>query len=451
MIDQLSMENAVTRRFLSPERGSARVVTTLDALEREGTFRSGVPLLNRPVFLGGSEYRRVASDTKALHALLRELPERLFDGDAGRMAAVVGMRPPEVEAVERSRDLACSNLGRADFYRTSEGFKVLEFNSGSNIGGWDFGAVLDRALTDDDFRMFAAAERLTYDDPRPAIARALTAEVGESAFVAIAGCPGGYDPSKPSFPALVARLAAIGVEAAGCHLGQLDERGGKLYLHGRRVDVVHRMFSVADLIDDPAMPHLVRVVESVARAGNVRFFTPFTTDLVSSKACLALLSDDRNSAAFEPAQRELINRIVPWTRILRPGQAVLNGERVDLPQHVLAYRDRFVLKPVQALGGRGVVIGWSTPQDVWEGSVRSALATPHIVQERVNPVWERFLAEGEDEENMIINWGVYSIEEMQGGLMLRASPVSASGVISEAAGAKTGAGFHVSEQIDTMN
>ncbi|MDX8147103.1 hypothetical protein SK854_33675 [Lentzea sp. BCCO 10_0061] len=446
MIGQFAAENAVTRRFLSPGRGSARIVSTLDELEREGTFRGGVPLLNRPVFLGAAEYGRLADDTKALHALLRELPERLFDGSTARMAAAVGMRPPEVEAVVRSHDLASAVLGRADFYLTSTGFRLLEFNCGSNIGGWDFGAVLDRALEDDDFRAFAAAEHLTYDDPRPAIARAVTAGAGDSAFVAIAGCPGAYDPTKPSFPGLVARLAAVGVEAAGCHLGQLEELGGRLYLQGRRVDVVHRMFSVADLIEDPAMPALVQMVEAIARAGGVRIFTPFATDVTSSKACLAMLSDDRNSAVFEPSQRELIARIVPWTRILKPEKVMLDGERIDLVQHVVTHRDRFVLKPVSALGGKGVVIGWRTPEDVWERSVDSALVTPHVVQERVEPVWERFLTGKQDEvEHMIVNWGVYSIQDMHGGLMLRASPASGSGVVSESAGSKTGAGFHVAE------
>lgn len=445
MTAPLLMENGVTRRFLAEENGSS-VASTLNALEKEGTFRSGVPLLNRPVFLNAADYRGVADDTAALHALLWELPDRLFDGDIARMATAVGMRPPEVRAIVRSQELPCFPIGRADFYRTSNGFKMLEFNSGGNIGGWDFGKILDRSLTDGSFQAFAAAEQLTYDDPRPAVVRALMPGLRDAPFVAIVGCPGGYDPSKPSFPTLVARFAEVGIEAAGCHLGQLEELNGRLYLAGRLVDVVHRMFSVADLIDDPAMPRLVDMLEAIAAAGKVRIFTPFMTDLISAKTCLALLSDDRNSAAFEPEQRQLINRIVPWTRALKPGNVLLDGEHVDLLKHLLAHRDHFVLKPAFALGGKGVVLGWNTSQDEWERLVQTALRTPHIVQKRVHPVWERFAATELGEENMILNWGVYSVGEMHGGIVLRGEPVSAPGVVAEAAGAKLGAVFYASEQ-----
>ena len=56
---------------------------------------------------------------------------------------------------------------------------------------------------------------------------------------------------------------------------------------------------------------------------------------------------------------------------------------VDLIPFILKYQERFVLKPNDDYGGRGIVLGWQTNTSGWEQAVEEALKTPYVVQERV--------------------------------------------------------------------
>jgi uncharacterized circularly permuted ATP-grasp superfamily protein len=66
------------------------------------------------------------------------------------------------------------------------------------------------------------------------------------------------------------------------------------------------------------------------------------------------------------------------------------AQTVDLVPHVLADRERFVLKPNDEYGGTGIVLGWTVDQAEWEGAVRKALAEPYVVQERVAIPYEPY-------------------------------------------------------------
>jgi uncharacterized circularly permuted ATP-grasp superfamily protein len=56
---------------------------------------------------------------------------------------------------------------------------------------------------------------------------------------------------------------------------------------------------------------------------------------------------------------------------------------VDLVPYIVAERERMVLKPNDDYGGKGVLLGWECEPAAWESAVRTALAEPYIVQERM--------------------------------------------------------------------
>ena len=59
------------------------------------------------------------------------------------------------------------------------------------------------------------------------------------------------------------------------------------------------------------------------------------------------------------------------------------GADVDLVRFMMDHRERLVLKPNDDYGGKGITLGWTVDGSAWEAAVKAALATPHIVQERV--------------------------------------------------------------------
>jgi uncharacterized circularly permuted ATP-grasp superfamily protein len=111
---------------------------------------------------------------------------------------------------------------------------------------------------------------------------------------------------------------------------------------------------------------------------------PFRCKLLHKKASLAVLSDERNRDLFSADQRAAIAAHVPWTRVLEDRATTHAGSPVDLLSWTAANRERLVLKPNDEYGGTGIVLGWEVDSAGWERAMQTALAAPHIVQERVS-------------------------------------------------------------------
>ncbi|TIL34586.1 hypothetical protein [Mesorhizobium sp.] len=108
--------------------------------------------------------------------------------------------------------------------------------------------------------------------------------------------------------------------------------------------------------------------------------------ILSDKAILAVLSDDRFSSNFNAEQVELIARHIPWTRLVRSG-VTTNPERrrIELIGYIRENKANLVLKPSNATRGEHVLVGRLTPSEVWEEQIDRAARHPYVVQEYVRP------------------------------------------------------------------
>src|SRR6266542_6937838 len=96
------------------------------------------------------------------------------------------------------------------------------------------------------------------------------------------------------------------------------------------------------------------------------------------------MSDERNARLFTDAERQAIAAHIPWTRRVEERHTVYDGTTIDLVPYVLRNSERFVLKPNDDYGGKGIVLGWTVDDAAWAKAVQTALAEPYVVQERVN-------------------------------------------------------------------
>jgi uncharacterized circularly permuted ATP-grasp superfamily protein len=119
------------------------------------------------------------------------------------------------------------------------------------------------------------------------------------------------------------------------------------------------------------------------RDGNVCMVNPFRCKILYKKSSLAVLSDERNRDLFTPIETQAITEHVPWTRNVEERKTLYRDLPVDLIPFILKYQERFVLKPNDDYGGRGIVLGWQTNTSGWEQAVSEALKSPYVVQERV--------------------------------------------------------------------
>lgn len=169
----------------------------------------------------------------------------------------------------------------------------------------------------------------------------------------------------------------------------LEYRNGRLWAGERRVDVIYKRVLISELIGRMGLDNpIVRAVRDHA----VLMTNSFSAKLMAKKASFAFLSDERNERLFTAEQRRVIHAHVPWTRVVSERKTIYRDNTVDLLDFITERRERFVLKPNDEYGGKGVVLGWECSLDEWNETLRQTQTTPYVVQERVSTITRDFPA-----------------------------------------------------------
>jgi hypothetical protein len=357
-----------------------------------------------------------------------------------------------VSAVLRSRGTSVTKQARADLYLDEGGsFRLLEYNMGSALGGMD-NADFARALLEHPvLAEFAEANGLQYVDTMRDQVDNYDAECGftpgSRTMIACTDWPTSYKTLEPYMRAYNSRLQELGLDENACHIGQLEARDGGVWLGDRKVDVIDRMFMLEDLLESDQAPALADPILNAVARGEVKIYTPLDSGIFSSKGALAMLSDEENRSLFSPEELASLDRILPWTRMVRRGPVTLeDGRRVDLLDYALAHRHDLALKPTLMHGGSGVLLGWhsDTTDEGWEEQVRAAVDGPYVIQRRVRPLIEMFPAESHQAIPWLVCWGAFTTCNGYGGFFTRASTIESNvGVINMSTGATVGCCLHV--------
>jgi hypothetical protein len=403
-------DNAPTRAFLAPHRGASRALdTNLPGYRR---FRSWFtrPLLTRPAFLDAGQTRTLDHDLRLLLHALHTLPRRLFDGDEAAFARALGWTQPGAAAALDRLSGPPVPLGRADLVRTMDGFRLVEFNTSSSLGSFEFGELCRATLSDPSFHDFAAG-RLYHVDPLAEMSDTLTGLSGTSpadrptvALVDWVESPIAVDASL-----FIDLMVDRGFRVLSCTVADLELTREGLTAHGERIDVVYRTFLFKTAAEDPEAGPRLAVLDRAVRAGAVTVFTPLNADLYGTKAALAMLSDPAYADRFTADERAVIDRVLPWTRSMTGARATPAEDGGSLAEFVRRHRGELVLKPSIGHAGRGVVAGWLVSQPEWDALVDRADAGDHIVQRKAESVAELFhpgAADG-DPSTCFLHWGMF--------------------------------------------
>lgn len=350
----------------------------------------GTRLLPRPMFVAESEMFGFVEDLTSLFDVLADLPATAFGGDVDAYCAAVGMDPRRAALVKRfpGKPPLC---GRADLYHDGTSFKVLEFNVGSAMGGTDRAEISRLILEIPAFARFAREHGLEYVHTGRRIAetfRSVAAHLTDGAepvvgFVESDGGLGTFLPLVESFQEM---MTGLGIEVVLGEVGQVTERDDRLWLHGRPLDIVLRYFSENSIVDDPDGERAVEPIFRAHEEGRVVLWTPLDSSRINNKGSLALLGEPNVRAHLSADELALVDRVLPWTRALRPGEVSLEGgDRVDLVEYCLGNREELILKPSLNFGGAGIVVGWKVGDDEWATAVKDSLDQGVAVQRRVQP------------------------------------------------------------------
>ncbi|MFJ1797333.1 hypothetical protein [Streptomyces sp. NPDC088180] len=409
--------------------------------------------LNGPAFLGESELRTLVGDLHTVYGLLRSLPERRFGGSITALASAVGLDPPQAALITRSaRTGSLLPLGRADLYHDGTGFRLLEFNVTSALGGFENADINRAMLAYPPLAEFVRRHGLRYEDTLGHMVRTMYAECAaniptdRAPVVAVVDTVENFAVVGPRLRVFAEKLADHGVEGIACDLGGITYPNGRPTASGRTVDVVFRYFLPEDLTDPTAAAQLEPLLTAVEQ-GRLGLFSRLDAELYGNKGTLAMLSDEQYRDRYDAAELACLDRILPWTRYVRPHATDPGGSRVDLLAHALGHQHELILKPTLLHGGNGIIAGWKVGPAEWESRVASAMNAPFVLQRRVRPTPEPFPDGAGGMRELFLNWGVYlgargTGDDGYAGGFVRGSADPAVGVVSMGSGATVGCVFH---------
>ena len=382
--------------------------------------------LSRPLFIGQAERDQLNADLQQVRAALVSLPGRLYGGDLAAFASAAGLTDDQADAVLRSRNAQVTQLARADLYPEPARLRLLEFNMGSGVAGIDNADICRAMLRHPVLREFAGTHQLSYVDTMRDQVSMIFKETGFTPgsypVVAVTDWPDHYQRIGTFLHEVARHWRTLGLDAQACHIGELEAAGGRIRLHGRPVDIIFRIFLIEHLLEPDGHALMDPVIDAVAR-GEVAMFTPLDAELYGSKAPLAMLSDDANRHLFSAAELTAFDRVLPWTRMVRPGPVTLeDGRTADLLDYALSHQDDLVLKPALLHGGVGVLPGWhpDTSAQLWRDRLISAIGGPWVIQRRIRSAPEMCPGEQGQLIPWTVTWGVFTGPAGYGGVFARA-------------------------------
>ena len=381
---------------------AALAEATAEALDRRlrgaGLFFGERPLCGvlRPRFLTVAQYRELARASALVAGALETVLQAAMADEALR--AQFGLTAWEEQLIHADPGFpAASPTSRLDaFWAPGEGgLQFTEYNAETPAG-----AAYNDALTAAFLALPAmhAFQRTHLAVPLPAAPSVVHALL--DAFHAWRGVRerpvvGIIDwaevPTASEFVLFRQAFEAEGIPAAIVDPRDAEYANGQLrFAGGPPVTLLYKRVLIDELVTREGLDSpVVRAV----RDGAVCMVNPFRCKLLHKKASLAVVSDEAQAPLLTPAQREAVQRHVPWTRLVAERHTTVGGERVDLLPYVAANREQLVLKPNDEYGGKGIVLGWTVTEAEWQGAVRAALDVPTIVQRRVTipdepwPAW----------------------------------------------------------------
>ncbi|MFJ9625442.1 hypothetical protein [Streptomyces sp. NPDC101181] len=420
------MENSATTRYLAEAADPDSALRTLAArtvVPAEYGKAYGHVLLPRPVFVSEQEIGAFADDLAAVFRILVSLPDRCFGGDLNRYGAAIGLPGELVEVMSEGATGDPLLYARADAFHDGTGFRLLELNVGSELGGVD-SAQLNRAFLDDpEFRAFAEAHDLGHTDTMDHLVAELRGAASAVAdadpvtpVVALIEGPGALGDHDSVFLSIQEDMRGHGIDLL---LGEIQELtrqdDGKLALRGHRIDVVLRFFAAGQIAGDPvARTALTRLNQAHAESRTV-CFTPLEGALFTSKAALGLLHAPAVRAELSDTERELVDRVLPRTWVLGT-----EGSD-DALAHARAHRASLVLKPGIGYSADGVVIGRDVDDSQWGAALETTATRDYVAQELVVPALEPVIdPDTGDTGGWVANWGIFVTPQGFGGAFCRA-------------------------------
>jgi hypothetical protein len=396
----------------------------------------------RPVFLSPQDEERVRKVAETIAAIAERLTATALEDSS--LLEQFHLRPEEERLVRMKGGYApASAASRLDAFLLPESLKFTEYNGESPAG-----AGYSESLSDI-FRNLPVMEEFKKRfevHSYPLSAKLLDALVstyvdsgGQNKRPQMAIVDWKEVPTWSEFEILKERFERMGIPVELADPRDLEFDGKHLIANGKNIDLVYRRVLINDIVERPKeCEAMVKAYE----AGVVCFANNFRCKVPHVKAFFAVLTDEKNARYFSGEERELIQRHVPWTRVVADVKTEYDAETVGLLEFIRKYQKNLVMKPSDEYGGKGVTLGWEVEKKEWESAIDRALQKGKtakeqgcwIVQERIPMRRGTFpiIGKGNKVEfkNMLVDFAPYLFRGRVAGFLTRLSSTSLANVTS---------------------
>jgi hypothetical protein len=396
----------------------------------------------RPFFLSPEDEARVRHATETLARLGERLASAALADNS--LFAQFHLRPEEERLVRLPAGKGpASTASRVDAFLLPESLKFTEYN-GESPAGAGYTETLSQIFRELPL-MKEFAEQFEIHS-YPLSARLLDALIGTyhdwggtSQRPQMLIVDWKEVPTWSEFEILKERFEALRVPVVLADPRELEWDGKTMSAKGKKIDLVYRRVLINDIVARPnECGALVKAYEAqaVCVANNFRCKIPHV------KAFFAVLTEEKNAKLFSSEELDVIQRHVPWTRVVEDVRTDYLGKPIELLDHIRKNQKDLVLKPSDEYGGTGVTLGWEVGAGGWEESIQAALpggqsAKEHgcwIVQEKIAMRRGEFPYIGADGKvefrDMLVDLAPYMFRGKLAGFLTRLSASSLANVTS---------------------
>lgn len=372
------------------------------------------------------------------HFVSRELYTKISQAaehiaEAARRLADAALQSPDIlrvlDLTERELLLARINPGydklcvtsRLDTFVGDESFKFLEYNAETPAGVGDqmqLEIVLEQIP---EVKEFLSDNRHWKPKPHQRLLQALFKVYREfggqksKPNIAIVDWEGVSTESE--FHILSDYFESMGFRTLIVDPRELEYNGDTLHAGSFEIDIFYKRVLIHEFLEkfDDLHP-LIRAYSD----GKVCMANSFRVKLAHKKAFFAILTDENYQGIFTAAQIETIRNHIPWTRKVENGKAIFENQEIDLLDFLRRNRERFLLKPNDDYGGKGITFGWESLETEWETALNSAMNESFVVQERAEITKELFpvYSEAAELHELLVDFDPFLfLNEVEGGLV----------------------------------
>ncbi|TRX32545.1 hypothetical protein FNW52_16795 [Flavobacterium sp. ZT3R18] len=375
--------------------------------------------------------------------LLKQIPSLYFNDDINKLADFYfggDETLTEFAMICHKKDI---EIGcRLDLTFTEDGFKVLEANIGSSIGGWQiqsFESLIRNnhpELINKD-KVCNYKGRNTLQIYMKFLIEQINKQVGENSIINIFMEMSGIEDEFEKQQSLIffddlfkQELANYGVKG-GAYTGDINSLvlvDGNLCLGDKIIQGL--IILTMDMNVTPA----------IFRAFMMdKIYLPdhLGLKMLGDKRNLSILLELAQAEKFSPEENVLILKNIPWTSFIENKKVFFKDKEYSLPYLLKTYKDKFVIKVAIGSQGKDVFIGKFSSGKEWEEAIEIALKNNAFIAQEFSDSLDFLAPNGQNEwTSHKLIWGAFGFGDCYGGVWVRMSEERTDvGVINSATGA----------------